>query len=130
MAAQKQQYGPLEGYMLYEDRRLLGWCLYYARRGQTAEVLHLVAHPTSFGKVLNSLMVRAEAEGCSAVSGLVNPNFLGEYHKHHGIVFLRNMYAMTYSKNSEILNTLLAGQASLSRLEGEWWTRLQGDRFA
>jgi hypothetical protein len=47
-----------------------------------------------------------------------------------GCVFTnRGTHMQAHSRRKELIQALYSGDAFLSRLEGEWWTRLQGDRF-
>jgi len=128
-ARTKQQYGELNARALYNMETLAGWYLYYGRRGGTAEVLQLAARPDTIAGVMNHLFVRAYDDGSPAVMGVVDPRFLREFHAHKCIILLRPMYTTAYARNAEVLRPLLSGQAFLSRLDGEWWTRLQGDSF-
>ncbi len=129
MAKRKEQYGKLNARALYSSGSLIGWYLYYARRGDTAHVLQLAARPDTIAGVMNHLFAGAFREGCAAVSGTVDPRLLREYHVQKCIMLLRDMYTMTHSANPDVLGPLLTGHAYFTRLDGEWWTRLQGDRF-
>ncbi|HUI65855.1 MAG TPA: GNAT family N-acetyltransferase [Bacteroidota bacterium] len=128
-AQTKEQYGGLNARALDHMETLAGWYLYYGRRGETAEVLQLAARPDTFAGVMNHLFVDAYEQGSPAVMGVVDPRYLREIHAHKCIILLRPMYTTAHARNAELLKPLLLGQAFLSRLEGEWWTRLQGDSF-
>jgi hypothetical protein len=129
MAGDKRQYGPFGSKAVFDKDRLLGWYLYYARRHQTAQVLQVVARHDSVRRVLNSLFLHLFDAGCIAATGMLDPRYLREFHEQKCIIFLRDMYTMAHTRDKELLQQLLSGQAFISRLEGEWWTRLQGDTF-
>jgi hypothetical protein len=129
MARAKEQFGELKALAISERDEPLGWYLYYGHRGDTAQVLQVAARPESMMRVLNHLFVSAYAEGCTALMGMLDPRFIREYHAQKCIIVLRDMYTVAHSRNRDVLRPLLAGEAFLSRLDGEWWTRLQGDRF-
>jgi hypothetical protein len=129
MARAKEQYGEMKAVAVHDRDLLTGWYIYYGRSGRTAEVLQVAARHGSMIGVLHHLAASAFAEGCTALMGSVDPRFLPEYHAQKSILLLRDMYTIGYAGNAEVLRPLLAGEAFFSRLEGEWWTRLQGDRF-
>jgi len=129
MAGRKEQFGDLRSCAVYDGDALLGWYFYYARRSGLAHVLQVASLPAAAGRVLHHLVVRAFDEGLNGVTGIVDPSLLREYHQHTSFILLRDMYAVAYARSAGPVAPLLGGSAFLSRLEGEWWTRLQGDRF-
>jgi len=129
MARAKKQYGEMKAVAVVERDRLLGWYVYYGQPGRPGEVLQVAARHGSLLSVLNHLAAEAFAEGCTALTGSVDPRSLPEYHAQKSIILLRDMYTIGHSGNGEVVRALLGGEAFFSRLEGEWWTRLQGDRF-
>jgi hypothetical protein len=129
MARTKEQFGEMKAVAVTERDLLIGWYIYYGQSRRPAEVLQVAARHGSMTAVLHHLAASAFAEGCTALTGSVDPRFLPEYHAQKSILLLRDMYTIGYSGNAEVLRPLLAGDAFFSRLEGEWWTRLQGDRF-
>ena len=130
MAAKKEQYGPLHK-VIVEDASgaIVGWYLYYPNPGDVARVIQIVARKNREGAVLNHLFLNAKSRRCVAVMGAIDPATVKEFSENQCLFFVRNTYMVAYSQDQEILGALLRGDAYLSRLEGEWWTRLQGDRF-
>ena len=130
MAAQKDQYGPLHKVIVEDSSRtIVGWYLYYPNHGDVARVLQVVARKGREGDVLNHLFLNARSRHCVAVMGAIEPGAVKEFSENKCLFFVRNTHMVAYSQDQEILGALLRGDAFLSRLEGEWWTRLQGDRF-
>jgi len=129
LAGDKQEFGPLIRTGVYENGKLLGWYLYYAKKGAIAQVLQLVANTKTVGRVLAHLFDSALRQGCAAVMGNADPAYMEEYPHHHCHCFVRGAMTVAHTRNPDIMRDLLQGNAFLSRLEGEWWTRLQGDRF-
>ena len=52
-----------------------------------------------------------------------------EYSYKHCMFYQGGRYVMMRAKNPEILHAVFGGDAFLSRMEGEWWNRFQGDVF-
>ncbi len=130
MAARKEQYGPLHKVMVEDaSHTIIGWYLYYPNPGDIARVLQIVARKNRVAAVLNHLFASAKSQYCVGVMGAIEPGAVTEFSNNQCLFFVRNIYTVAYSQDREILGALLRGDAFLSRLEGEWWTRLQGDRF-
>ena len=81
------------------------------------------------GTVLGHLFNDAKRRGCVAVMGGIETASVKEFSENQCLFFLRNMYTVAYSRDKEIMEALLKGDTFISRLQGEWWTRLQGDKF-
>jgi hypothetical protein len=105
------------------DRRGFEWILEMARH------LQVVAKPGSFEQVFRHLCSRALQHGSVALEGLVDPAVLRDLEKNKCLLFERNLTTIAHSENPEILNSMFRGEAFLTRLDAEWWTRLQGDSF-
>jgi len=129
MAGRKEQFGKLRGCAVYDGTTLLGWYLFHARRPGQAHLLQLVCLPAAASRVIHHLLVRAFDEGLCGVQGAADPPLLKEYHDQKSFILLRDSYTVAHAHRAETLAPLLAGKAFLSRLDLEWWTRLQGDTF-
>ena len=127
---EKKEYGPLKKIVLLNSfREIQGWYLYYPNVGQLGHVLQLGAKRQTVDAVLSHLFADAHHEGSTALAGRIEPKFIQEFSSHQCIFTHRNSSLVVYSKNEDIVNALYRGDAFFSRLEGEWWTRLQGDTF-
>jgi hypothetical protein len=129
-AEEKTEFGRLKKVALYNtEKKLQGWFLYYPNKGKLGQVLQLGAARQTMNAVLNHLFLDAKNEGSLALAGRVEPKFIPEFTSHNCIITHRNSSLVVYSADAEILSALHKGDAFFSRLEGEWWTRLQGDSF-
>jgi hypothetical protein len=129
LADGKEDCGSLIKRGVHKDGKLLGWYLVYARRGTVAEVLQVVAHRKAIDQVLNHLFKSALQEECVAVMGSMDPRFFGEYSRNKCFSYIHGSVALAHSRDPEMMRDMHQGNIFLSRLEGEWWTRLQGDEF-
>ena len=122
-AARKTRHGALRARAVLEGDRLLGWYLYYLRRGAAAEVLQLTAREGGFAQVLQRLLADAWREGASAVHGRLDPRHAQELSQRHCWFRWDGTWTLCHARDPGIAAALHAGEAFLSRLEGEWWLR-------
>lgn len=111
-------------HMAVADRSgaLRGWYVYYLRPDGVAEVLQLVAGPDAGGAVFDHLLHGARLAGASAVSGALDPAWLGTlagrsclfHHDGHS-------WMLVHSRQAPVLRAFHEGRAFVSRLDGEWW---------
>jgi hypothetical protein len=101
----------------------LGWFLYYVRRGAAAEVLQLAARPGAFDRVLCALLADAWREGAAAVHGRADPRYVQELSQRHCWFRWDGTWTLAHARDPAIAAALHAGEAVLSRLDGEWWMR-------
>lgn len=103
--------------------RLAGWYLYYLKRGGIAEVVQVGGRDDSIGSVLDHLFHDAWQGGAVAVSGQVDPAHMQvlsdaccifRLDRHSGGVRF-------HSRRPDVVQSILRGDAFLTRLEGEWW---------
>jgi len=128
-AGEKKEFGELVKTAVFQKNRLLGWYLFYTRPGDLGHVLQVVARPRTLDRVLNHLFAHARRRGCVALLGYTDAKSFSAYTRTCCQLFLRGALAMAHARDPQLLQPLHHGEAFLSRLEGEWWTRLQGDRF-
>ncbi len=130
MARAKSEYGPLEEVALFDQRgELAGWYLYYPNRGKIGQVLQVVARRKDTGGVLGHLFEAAQSKGSSALIGRADPSTMLELSTRQCIFFQRHSFVQVRSETPGVVQALASGDAFFTRLEGEWWTRLQGDKF-
>jgi hypothetical protein len=129
-AGQKRQYGPLHKVVLKDaSGTVAGWYMYYAKPGDVAQVLQFAARHSLEKDVLAHLFLDARANGSVAVMGGIEVRSVPAFSESQCMFFLRNMCTVAYSRDEEVLNALRANDTFITRLEGDWWTRLQGDTF-
>jgi hypothetical protein len=130
MARQKREFGEFTSSLLSDERgSAAGWYMYYPNPGEIGQVLQVGAMPGQLDSVLAHLFEDARSRGAVALIGKCDAAVLSTYTAHSCVFFQRNMYTQVNTKRQDILQALLGGKAFLTRLEGEWWTRLQGDSF-
>ena len=107
---------------LVRDRqdRVLGWYVYFLLQGEGCQAVHVAAADRHAGDVLDNLFADAVDHGGAGVQGRVEPRLLAAL-AHRGALFRYSARSLVHSRNPEVLAVLAAGQALLTRLEGDWW---------
>lgn len=130
MMDQKTEYGKLHRVAVHsKEHNLLGWYLYYPNPGNVAQVVQVAGKKDSIDRVFEHLLSHAWDQGSVALEGRLEPKFIKEYSYKHCMFYQGGRYIMMRARNSEILQAVFGGDAFLSRMEGEWWNRFQGDTF-
>lgn len=113
-----------------EGGDILGWYLYYARRGGLSKVLQIGGKDQSIGEVIGNLFHHAFRQGSVAVCGRVEPRLARELSQNRCGFTFHDVSVLAHSANAGILNAIHRGAAFLSRLDGEWWLRFHEEDWA
>jgi hypothetical protein len=124
----KKRYGPLQKVLIRCARRgIVGWYLYYLNSAGLSEVLQIGARQDSTDEVLNHLFDHARCRGAAALHGRMEPRFLGALSNGHCIFHGRASNILFHARNPAVRAAMLAGDGLLTRMEGEWWLRFNGE---
>ncbi len=126
-AREMKQHGELLSVALKDTQEnVMGWYVYYAKRGATCEVLQLVAKQSYTQEVLHHLAHHAAMRGGLSLTGTLHHDFLQPLAAHRATFnpAIKSRWMMIYSKEPEIVNAFLKGDVLLSRLDGEWCQHL------
>lgn len=122
-ASQQKLHGVLQKNVVRDPQGdVAGWFLYYVKPRGVAQVLQVFSKPRAAGQVLTSLFQHARLHGAVAVSGQGEPSMALDLAKAH-CEFTWSGGVVIHSRTPEILDAVRRGDAALTRLEGEWWTR-------
>lgn len=100
-----------------------GWFVYYVRRGGVCMTLQLGASRRHMEGVIGALLHDAWEQGGAAISGQVIPRALLEFSRRRCSFKYVGNGVLVHSRNRELLDCILRGDAAFSRLDGEWWAR-------
>ena len=103
-----------------ERQEPAGWFLYFLEPGGMAEVLQLGARKDARALVVDALLADTRDAGATIVSGRLEPSMVREMSARHCFFRQADHWALVQTRDPEILATIAAGNAFLSRLEGEW----------
>lgn len=104
-----------------DDKGLaLGWYVYYLLAGEGCQVVQVAARDRRAGEVLDALFADVVEQGGAGAQGRVEPRLLAALAA-RGAVYRYSGRSLVHSRDPELLAVLAAGQALLSRLDGDWW---------
>jgi hypothetical protein len=110
---------------LWKGQKALGWYVGRLDREGVAEVLQLVATPTSIETVLDHLFHQAWREGAVAVTGRLEPRFMQVLSDKYCLFHRRGPWVLIKTDKPQVLESFQNGEACFSRLDGEWSLRFQ-----
>ncbi len=125
-AGYKERYGSLVCTIVRDKNgKALGAFLYYPQPKGIAFVLQVLAEPGAFAPVIDTLLADAHARGCVAVRGRTQPELIGPLQQRR-CLFVQQSCVTYGSKDPDIGEAARSGDALLTGLGGEAWTRLIG----
>jgi hypothetical protein len=120
--ALKQHRGRLQRILVREPTgSIVGWHLYYSNVGGVGEVVHIAAAPGRYPDVFDHLVHHAWRRGVVALRGRLEPNQASLLSRKHCCLSRDAGWIAVQSKRREVLAAVQRGDASLSRLDGEFW---------
>jgi hypothetical protein len=126
----KERYGDLQRRIVSARNGTPVACyLYYARRGDIARVLQIVALPGSAGAAVDSLFQHAAALGCVGVRGRSEPALFDALLTRR-CFFYQGAAMVVHARDKALLDEVRHSRALLTGLGGESWNRLIGGSFA
>jgi hypothetical protein len=122
-AASVRSHGTLIGRLVRDaNGRTAGWYVYYSNEGELGHVLQVVAKRQDIGAVVDHLFRDAFERGVAALRGRLEARLIDALAERR--VFLRRSemgITLVHSRDQELENVVLSGDALISRLDGEWW---------
>lgn len=126
-AGEKQYHGKLRKALVRNSRgEIVGWYMYYLNPNGISQVLQLVATRNSIRQVLDQLFFHAWRLGSFAVAGRMDPEFAADFSEERCLFSFSGPRMLVHSRRADLREAIQRGDAFLTRLEGEWWMRLQG----
>lgn len=106
-----------------EKGQFAGSFVYYLKQRGISNVLQVHSRPRSIDQVLLALFRDAREQGAAALMGQAIPKYFLEFGRRYCDFHYPCNGVIMHSRNPDIANCLLRGEAALSFLDGEWWTR-------
>ena len=103
-----------------KERKLIGWYVYYIRRGGIGEVVQIGANSYSRSIVLDHLFYDARRHGAIALHGRLEAQLEQDLSDKNCFFYRRGDWMLIHSHEPELLQIIQSGDAFLTRLEGEW----------
>jgi len=112
--------GTLVRRALHREDELAGWYVAYLNPGGIGQVLQVAAARQYAGAVLDRLIEHAWSNGTAALQGRLEP-LLFEPTAARRAVLRFSERVLVHSRDPEITRAVHAGEAYLTRMDGEWW---------
>jgi hypothetical protein len=128
-AANKARYGPRHRAIIHNAKGELAGCyVYHGRSGGTGRVLQLLARPNALEDVVDCLLYDASDAGLSALRGRCTPQLTNALLK-RSCIFVHRASTVFHTRHPDLAAAIESGNAMITGLAGESWTRLIGDNF-
>jgi hypothetical protein len=130
MMRRRTRFGPLSVLTLHSRRETpSGAVIYFPNRRGVAQVAVASAAPGQHGPLLAALRRHAYDQGSVGLMGHADARLAMEMRHMPCAYIYRNDFTVLHARESSLLDPLRNGDLAMTRLTGEWWTRLQGDVF-
>ncbi len=115
--------GPLFARVLRDEtNKFVGWYIYYLPADGIAQVVQIVATDDYRQAVMDHLMQHAQRQGALALTGRLEADLVETIANQRCWIRYDEPLSLIHSNNADIVAAINAGQAKLTRLDGEWWT--------
>jgi len=120
-AERKTALGTLERALVHDTAGTpIGWYVRYVKPGDIGQVVHVAATPNKSADVPDNRFYQAWKRGEIAVRGRLSPKHWSLLETKHCVLGWDGSWTMVHSRRPEILAAITRGDASLSRLDGEY----------
>jgi hypothetical protein len=113
--------GPLWAELVRKDGRVQGWFVCQLRKGGFCRLLQLAATDHGADVVFDQLVYRARQRGAAGLYGRMEPHLVGPVSRNRCLLRFSPGRLLVHSREQEIMDAILSGDALLTRLDGEWW---------
>lgn len=128
-ASRKQRYGQAFRRVVHaRSGEPVGCYVYYGRKRGIARVLNILARPDAMAIVVDDLLAHAAARGCTGVRGRAVPGLTDIVMRRKALFFCRSSLVMR-AKDAAVSEAVRSGNALITGLAAEAWSRLIGDEF-
>lgn len=129
-AGRKERYGDLHHAVLADRKGDPAGCyLYHGKPGHAGRALQVLARPDAVEDVVDHLFYDAGETGLAALRGRSTPQLANALLKRN-CVFMRRASTVIHTANRDLAAAAERGEALITGLAGESWTRLIGGAFA
>jgi hypothetical protein len=112
--------GRLVAHLVRDGRgSVLGWYVYYLRRGWRSEVLQVAARERSMGAVVDHLLWHARQHGVGALRGRLEPGLVQEVARRRCLLWHRGG-TLVHGRDKDLAQRV-ADEAVLTRFDTDWF---------
>lgn len=118
----EKRYGSLQKCGLKDENdNLLGWFIYYSKKGEVCEVIQAVSLPGYDDDLFKMLTWHAFNEGGIELSGRIMGSQIGSDFTNKSLSMPGRMWTLIHSSDPELKHSIQSGKTFLTRLEGDLW---------
>jgi hypothetical protein len=129
-AEKKERYGALRRAVLTNGKGdPVGCYIYHGKPGGAGRALQVLARPDLVDDVIDHLFHDAHQAGLAALRGRSTPQLTNALLKRN-CIFMHRASTVIHTANKELAGAAERGEALITGLAGESWTRLIGGAFA
>jgi hypothetical protein len=129
-AERKERYGALRRAVLTSGKGdPVGCYIYHGKPGGAGRALQVLARPDAVDDVVDHMFHDAARTGLAALRGRSSPQLANALLKRN-CIFVHRASTVIHTANKELASAADRGEALLTGLAGESWTRLIGGAFA
>lgn len=121
LLGKEKRYGTFHKLAIIENENVVGWFIYYAKRGDVCEVIQAVCRPGKENMLFNIITWHAYSQGGIELAGRLMTNHMQTPFTTKAVCMPARMWTLIHSSNSELKHDIQAGRAFLTRLEGDLW---------
>lgn len=126
----KERYGAVHRAVLRNAKsELVGCYIYHGKAGGAGRALQVLARPDSVDDVVEHLFHDAGEVGLAALRGRCTPQLANALLKRN-CIFAHRASTVIHTENEELAAAAERGEAMITGLAGESWSRLIGGAFA
>ena len=103
-----------------DNQKIIGWYLYYLKLGAISQVVQIGGQRKFTKDILDHLFYDAWSRGAIGLHGVAPVHLMADLSEKNCFFTCRGGWTIAHSRNPELLQVLERGDASLSRLDGEW----------
>lgn len=113
--------GRLWAELVSSDGRVEGWYVCHLRRGGFCRVLQFASTARCADTVFAQLSFRARALNAAALYGRLEPLLVRPVTASRCLIRPSDGRLLVHARNAELADAVRAGDAFLTRMDGEWW---------
>jgi len=118
---QMKAYGEVQRTLLRNERNeIVGWYVYYLKRGGVGEVVQIGGAKQSTAEILRHLFFDAWKRGAIGLHGRLEAQLLEDLSGMGCFFYRRGGWMQVHSRRPELPQLIQNGDAFLTRLDGEW----------
>ena len=113
--------GPFWAELVSSGGRVDGWYVCHLRRGGFCRVLQFASTARGADTVFAQLSFRARELRAAALYGRLEPRLVGPVTAGRCLIRPSDGRLLVHARDAELANAARAGDAFLTRMDGEWW---------